>query len=91
MVCRGDAHVASGAISDRAIAEEAPAMQTDLRPEDLGDLLEQPLIGVLATRRADDTILLSRRSGGSGATAASTCGPRPRTAARSATSGATPG
>jgi len=34
-------------------------MQTDLRPEDLGDLLEQPLIGVLATRRADDTILLS--------------------------------
>jgi PPOX class probable F420-dependent enzyme len=34
-------------------------MRTDLRPEDLGDLLEQPLIAVLATRRADDTIMLS--------------------------------
>ena len=34
-------------------------MRTDLRPEDLGDLLDQPLIAVLATRRKDDTILLS--------------------------------
>jgi len=34
-------------------------MRTDLRPEDLGDLLDQPLIAVLATRRADDTIMLS--------------------------------
>ncbi len=34
-------------------------MQTDLRPEDLGDLLEQPLIAVLATRRKDDTVMLS--------------------------------
>jgi PPOX class probable F420-dependent enzyme len=34
-------------------------MRTGLRPEDLGDLLEQPLVAVLATRRNDDTILLS--------------------------------
>lgn len=34
-------------------------MRTDLRPEDLGDLLEQPLIAILATRRKDDTIMLS--------------------------------
>ena len=34
-------------------------MRTDLRPEDLGDLLDQPLIAVLATRRRDDTVLLS--------------------------------
>jgi len=34
-------------------------MRTDLRPEDLGDLLERPLIAVLATRRKDDTIMLS--------------------------------
>ena len=34
-------------------------MRTDLRAEDLGDLLEQPLIAVLATRRKDDTIMLS--------------------------------
>jgi PPOX class probable F420-dependent enzyme len=34
-------------------------MKTNLGPEDLGDLLEQPLIGVLATRRPDDTTLLS--------------------------------
>ena len=34
-------------------------MRTDLGPEDLGDLLDQPLIAVLATRRKDDTILLS--------------------------------
>ncbi len=34
-------------------------MRTDLGPDDLPDLLEAPLIGVLATRRKDDTILLS--------------------------------
>ena len=34
-------------------------MRTDLRPADLGDLLEQPLIAVLATRRKDDSIMLS--------------------------------
>ena len=34
-------------------------MRTDLRAEDLGDLLEQPLIAVLATRRKDDTVMLS--------------------------------
>jgi hypothetical protein len=34
-------------------------MRTDLNPEDLGDLLQQPLIAVLATRRKDDTIMLS--------------------------------
>ncbi len=34
-------------------------MKTNLGPDDLGDLLEQPIIAVLATRRADDTILLS--------------------------------
>ena len=44
-------------------------MRTDLGPDDLPDLLEAPLIGVLATRRKDDTILLSPvwwewRSGG---------------------------
>jgi PPOX class probable F420-dependent enzyme len=34
-------------------------MKTNLGPDDLGDLLDQPIIAVLATRRADDTILLS--------------------------------
>jgi PPOX class probable F420-dependent enzyme len=34
-------------------------MRTDLVPEDLADMLRQPLIAVLATRRADDTVLLS--------------------------------
>jgi PPOX class probable F420-dependent enzyme len=34
-------------------------MRTNLGPDDLGDLLEQPLIAVLATRRADDSIMLS--------------------------------
>ena len=34
-------------------------MRTDLRPEDLTDLLEGPYVAVLATRRADDSILLS--------------------------------
>jgi len=34
-------------------------MKTNLGPNDLGDLLEQPLIGVLATRRSDDTTMLS--------------------------------
>lgn len=34
-------------------------MRTNLRTEDLGDLLEQPLIAVLATRRKDETVMLS--------------------------------
>jgi PPOX class probable F420-dependent enzyme len=34
-------------------------MRTGLGIEELGDLLEQPLIAVLATRRADDSIMLS--------------------------------
>lgn len=34
-------------------------MRTNLAIADLGDLLERPIIGVLATRRADDTTLLS--------------------------------
>ena len=34
-------------------------MRRGLRPEDLGDLLERPLLATLATRRADDSILLS--------------------------------
>ena len=34
-------------------------MKTNLGIADLGDLLEQPIIGVLATRRSDDTTLLS--------------------------------
>ena len=34
-------------------------MQTDLGPDDLPELLEAPLIGVLATRRKDDTVMLS--------------------------------
>jgi len=34
-------------------------MRTGLGPDDLGDLLDQPLIAVLATRRPDDSILLS--------------------------------
>ena len=34
-------------------------MRTNLRPDDLGDLLDQPLIAVLATRRKDDSIMLS--------------------------------
>ena len=34
-------------------------MRTGIGVEDLGDLLDEPLIAVLATRRADDTIMLS--------------------------------
>jgi PPOX class probable F420-dependent enzyme len=34
-------------------------MQTHLGPDDLGGLLDQPLIAVLATRRKDDSIMLS--------------------------------
>ena len=34
-------------------------MRTNLRLEDLGDLPDQPLIAVLATRRKDDSIMLS--------------------------------
>jgi PPOX class probable F420-dependent enzyme len=34
-------------------------MKTNLGPGDLGDLLDQPIIAVLATRRADDTTMLS--------------------------------
>jgi PPOX class probable F420-dependent enzyme len=34
-------------------------MRTDLGAEDVGDLLEQPIIAVLATRRADDSVMLS--------------------------------
>jgi PPOX class probable F420-dependent enzyme len=34
-------------------------MRTGLGIDDLGDLLERPLIAVLATRRADDSIMLS--------------------------------
>lgn len=34
-------------------------MQTGLGPDDLRDILDAPLIGVLATRRPDDSILLS--------------------------------
>ena len=34
-------------------------MRTNLRLEELGDLLDQPLIAVLTTRRKDDSIMLS--------------------------------
>ncbi|HET7760185.1 MAG TPA: TIGR03618 family F420-dependent PPOX class oxidoreductase [Gaiellaceae bacterium] len=34
-------------------------MRKDLAPEDLGDLLEQPRVAVLATYRRDGTVLLS--------------------------------
>ena len=34
-------------------------MRKDLGPQDLGDLLEQPLVAMLATYRADGTALLS--------------------------------
>ena len=34
-------------------------MRTNLGADDMADLLEQPLVAVLATRRADDSILLS--------------------------------
>jgi PPOX class probable F420-dependent enzyme len=34
-------------------------MRTGLGVDDLGNLLDQPLIAVLATRRRDDTIMLS--------------------------------
>jgi PPOX class probable F420-dependent enzyme len=34
-------------------------MRRDLRPDDLGDLLDRPLLAVLATRTADDEVLLS--------------------------------
>jgi PPOX class probable F420-dependent enzyme len=34
-------------------------MRRGLRPEDLGDLLERPLLATLATRRIDGSVLLS--------------------------------
>lgn len=34
-------------------------MRTDLRPDDLDDLLERPLLAILATRRSDGDVLLS--------------------------------
>jgi PPOX class probable F420-dependent enzyme len=34
-------------------------MRTGLRPDDLDDLLERPLLAVLATRRSTDDVLLS--------------------------------
>ncbi len=34
-------------------------MRKHLMPEDLGDLLEQPLVAVLATNRVDGSVLLS--------------------------------
>jgi PPOX class probable F420-dependent enzyme len=34
-------------------------MRTNLRPEDLDDLLERPLLGVLGTRTSRDEVLLS--------------------------------
>jgi PPOX class probable F420-dependent enzyme len=34
-------------------------MHKNLRPDELGDLLEQPLVAVLATYRRDGTVLLS--------------------------------
>ncbi len=34
-------------------------MRKDLRPEQLGDLLERPLVAVLATYRSDGNVLLS--------------------------------
>jgi PPOX class probable F420-dependent enzyme len=34
-------------------------MRTNLGADDVADLLEEPLVAVLATRRPDDTILLS--------------------------------
>jgi PPOX class probable F420-dependent enzyme len=34
-------------------------VRRNLGPDDLGDLLEQPLVAVLATYRADGTVLLS--------------------------------
>jgi PPOX class probable F420-dependent enzyme len=34
-------------------------MRTDLRPDDLDDLLERPLLAVIATRRSSDDVLLS--------------------------------
>jgi PPOX class probable F420-dependent enzyme len=34
-------------------------MRTDIGPDDLDDLLDRPLLAVLATRRANDDILLS--------------------------------
>jgi len=34
-------------------------MRTGLKVEDVEDLLEEPIIAVLATRRRDDTVMLS--------------------------------
>jgi PPOX class probable F420-dependent enzyme len=34
-------------------------VRTNLGPDDVGELLERPIVAVLATRRRDDTILLS--------------------------------
>jgi hypothetical protein len=46
-------------------------VRKNLGPDDLRDLLEQPLVAVLATYRRDGTVLLSL-SGTSGRTEAST-------------------
>jgi len=34
-------------------------MRTGLKPEDLGDLLDLPIVAILATRRKDDSVMLS--------------------------------
>jgi PPOX class probable F420-dependent enzyme len=34
-------------------------LRTNLTADDVGDLLEEPVVAVLATRRPDDTVLLS--------------------------------
>jgi PPOX class probable F420-dependent enzyme len=54
----------AGAVVPPAYIESCPSWQTrrvrkGLTPDDLGDLLELPLVAVLATYRRDGTVLLS--------------------------------
>jgi PPOX class probable F420-dependent enzyme len=46
-------------IGEPVNAKETAQMRTGLTPDDLADFLQEPLVAVLATRRLDDSILLS--------------------------------
>ena len=53
-----DAIVAAASAAPPPRRAERP-MRTNLAPADLGDLLERPILAVLATRRRDETTMLS--------------------------------
>ena len=49
----------TGALRLSARRHYGPSMRTNLTVGDLGDLLDRPLVAVLATLRTDGTVLLS--------------------------------